>query len=244
MASAPALRLTLFDLDHTLLDGDSDVLWCDFLMDLGVLDRALFAPRNADMERQYRAGSVSVQDFCAFYVSTLAARSRAAWQPLRRRFLDEVVAPRIPAAAHALVQRHHDAGDLVVLTTATNRFITELTAAHLGISHLIATECETTGEGETAGFSGRPTGTLNMRNGKVTRLQDWLAVRRIVLQECESTLYSDSYNDLPLLTAVRKPVAVNPDARLAAVAADRGWPVLSLRLLPQDMGTAADAASR
>lgn len=224
------MKLTLFDLDHTLLDGDSDVLWCDFLMDAGVLDRGEFAARNADMERQYQAGTVSPQDFCAFYVSTLAARSRAAWQPLRRRFLDEVVAPRIPEAAFALVQRHHDAGDLVVLTTATNRFITELTAAHLGIAHLIATECETAGVGDGAGFTGRPTGTLNMREGKVTRLHDWLAARRIVLHECESTAYSDSYNDLALLSAVRRPVAVNPDARLAAVAADRGWPVISLRM--------------
>lgn len=224
------MKLTLFDLDHTLLDGDSDVLWCDFLMDAGVLDRAEFEPRNADMERQYKAGTVSPQDFCAFYVSTLATMSRAAWQPLRRRFVDEVVAPRIPEAAFALVQRHHDAGDLVVLTTATNRFITELTAAHLGISHLIATECETAGVGENAGFSGRPSGTLNMREGKVTRLHEWLTARRMVLHECESMAYSDSINDLPLLSAVRKPVAVNPDVRLAEVAAERGWPVISLKL--------------
>ncbi len=219
------LRLTLFDLDHTLLDGDSDVLWCEFLMDQGVLERSAFAARNADMERQYQAGTVSPADFCAFYVSTLAGLDRAAWQPYRRRFLDEVVAPRIPPAAHALVQRHSDAGDLVVLTTATNRFITELTAAHLGIANLIATECETEGDG----FSGRPTGTLNMREGKVTRLHAWLQARRIELAECESTAYSDSINDLPLLQAVRKPVAVNADAKLAALAAERGWPALSLR---------------
>ncbi|WP_395701132.1 HAD family hydrolase [Aquabacterium sp.] len=225
MAPAPALKLTLFDLDHTLLDGDSDVLWCQFLMDQGLLERSAFAARNADMERQYQAGTVSPADFCAFYVSTLAGCSREAWQPHRRRFLDEVVAPRIPPAAHALVQRHSDAGDLVVLTTATNRFITELTAAHLGIAHLIATECEAEGEG----FSGRPAGTLNMREGKVARLHEWLQARRIELRECESTAYSDSINDLPLLSAVRRPVAVNPDPRLAAVAADRGWPVLSLR---------------
>lgn len=218
------LRLTLFDLDHTLLNGDSDVLWCEFLMDQGLLDRADFAARNAEMARQYQAGSVSAQAFCAFYVGTLAGRSREAWQPWRRRFLDEVVAPRIPEAARALVQRHGEAGDLVVMTTATNRFITELTAAHLGIAHLIATECEAEGDG----FSGRPTGTLNMREGKVSRLHEWLAARRIELHECQSTLYSDSINDLPLLSAVRKPVAVDPDARLAVVCAERGWPVLSL----------------
>lgn len=229
MAPPPGLRLTLFDLDHTLLDGDSDQLWCGFLMDQGLLARERFEARNAEMERQYKAGTVSPAEFSAFYVSTLAGLSRAAWQPWRRRFLDEVVAPRIPAAAHALVQRHSAAGDLVVLTTATNRFITELTAAHLGIAHLIATECEAQGLGEAEGFSGQPCGTLNMREGKVERLQAWLAARRIELHECDSTAYSDSINDLPLLRAVRRPVAVNPDARLAAVAAECGWPVLSLR---------------
>ena len=123
------LRLTLFDLDHTLLEGDSDVLWCDFLIDQGLLDRATFEPRNAEMARQYRAGKVSTQAFCDFYVATLAGRSAKDWDPLRRKFLDTVVAPRIPPAAHALVQRHRDAGDLILLTTATNRFLTALTAA-------------------------------------------------------------------------------------------------------------------
>lgn len=203
------------------------MLWCEFLMDQGLLDRAAFAPRNAEMARQYQAGTVGAAEFCAFYVSTLSARSRADWQPWRRRFLDEVIAPRIAPGAPGLVQRHIDAGDLVVMTTATNRFITELTAAHLGLPHLIATECETTADGEH--FTGRPAGLLNMREGKVARLHAWLAPRRIELQECESTLYSDSINDLPLLQAVRRPVAVDPDARLAREAVERGWRVMSLR---------------
>ena len=220
------LPLTLFDLDHTLLDGDSDVLWCDFLLQRGELDRAAFEPRNQQMEREYRAGSVSPQVFCEFYVSTLAGRTRSQWEPLRRAFLDDVIAPRIGRAAHALVERHRGAGELVVLTTATNRFITELTAAHLGLPHLIATECETAADGR---FTGRIAGTLNMREGKVTRLQRWLSARRIDLRDCDTTFYSDSINDLPLLEAVRKPVAVNPDLRLAAEAAERGWTVLDLR---------------
>jgi HAD superfamily hydrolase (TIGR01490 family) len=220
------LPLTLFDLDHTLLDGDSDMLWCDFLMQRGELDRAAFEPRNQRMEREYRAGTVSPQAFCEFYVSTLAGRSRDQWEPLRREFLDTVVAPRLNSAAHALVERHRSAGELVVLTTATNRFITELTAAHLGLPHLIATECELGADGC---FTGRVAGTLNMREGKVARLHEWLAAQRIDLRDCETTFYSDSINDLPLLLAVRKPMAVNPDMRLAAEAAERGWPVLSLR---------------
>jgi len=178
------------------------------------------------MEREYRAGTVSPQAFCEFYVSTLAGRTRTQWEPLRREFLDTVVAPRIGAAAHELVARHRGAGDLVVLTTATNRYLTELTAAHLGLPHLIATECEVADDGR---FTGRIAGMLNMREGKVARLHDWLARQRVDLRDCESTFYSDSINDLPLLSAVRHPVAVNPDMRLAAVAAEHGWPVLQLR---------------
>ena len=126
----------------TLLDGDSDVLWCDFLIDRGVLDRNSFAARNAAMERDYKAGAVSTAAFSAFYISTLAGRTAVQWQALRVAFLQEVVAPRIGPRARALVREQQESGALVVLTTATNRFITELTAADLGMAHLIATECE------------------------------------------------------------------------------------------------------
>ena len=219
------IKLALFDLDHTLLDGDSDVLWCDFLIERGALDRATFGARNAQMALDYRAGSISTQAFCDFYVSTLAARTRREWEPLRSEFLAEVVAPRIGVSARKLVQRHVDAGDLVLLTTATNRFITELTAIHLDIEHLIATECELDAAGN---FSGRTIGTLNIREGKVERLNAWLQSRGIDWQDCDATFFSDSINDLPLLSAVQHAVAVNPDARLAAVAAQRGWPTIRL----------------
>lgn len=218
--------LACFDLDHTLLDGDSDVLWCEFLMDRGMLPRAEFEARNAAMERDYRAGTVSVQAFSEFYVGTLAGRAAAQWEPLRTAFLHEVVSPRIGAAARALVREQlQRPGALVVLTTATNRFITELTAQELGIEHLIATECERDDQGL---FTGRTTGTLNMREGKVTRLHAWLAERDLTLADCDSHAWSDSANDLPLLQAVDHAVAVHPDARLAAAAAQRGWPVLRL----------------
>jgi HAD superfamily hydrolase (TIGR01490 family) len=218
-------RLALFDLDHTLLDGDSDVLWCDFLIECGVLDRDAFGARNAQMEADYRAGSVSTQAFCDFYVSTLTVRTRRELEALRSEFLADVIAPRIGNAARALVQRHGDAGDLVLLTTATNRFITELTAIHLDIEHLIATECELD---EVGNFSGRTLGTLNMREGKIERLHSWLRSRGIDWAACDATFYSDSMNDLPLLAAVQHPVATNPEARLAAEAAQRGWPVVWL----------------
>jgi HAD superfamily hydrolase (TIGR01490 family) len=216
-------RLALFDLDHTLLHGDTDVLWCDFLMAQGVLQRAEFAVRNADMEARYRAGTVDAAAFAAFYLGTLAGRSAADWAPLRRRFIAEVVVPRIPPAALALVREHHAAGDLVVMTTATNRFLTEPTAAHFGIAHLLATEPE-----EVDGvFTGQAAGTLNMREGKVARLHTFLSGR--ALDGVHSTFYSDSVNDLPLLQAVTEPVAVDADAQLAAIARQRGWRSVTLR---------------
>lgn len=224
MSSEPP-RLTLFDLDHTLLSGDSDALWCEFLMDRGQLDRGAFEPRNRDMEARYRAGTVGAPEFCDFYVGTLAGRTPAEWEPLRRKFTADRIAPRLPAEAHELVRRHRQAGDLVVLTTATSRFLTEQTAALLGIEHLLATECEFDADGR---FTGRTSGTPNMREGKVQRLHDWLSARGQALPRFASTAYSDSANDLPLLQVVRTAVAVDPDPRLAAVAGQRGWRVLRL----------------
>ncbi len=219
------MKLTLFDLDHTLLDGDSDVLWCDFLIEQGILDSASFAARNADMDAHYRAGTVGVEEFANFYVGTLVGRTRAQWEPLRQEFLVSIIVPRIGHAALDLVDQHLEAGDLVVLTTATNRFITELTALYFGIEHLIATEPEV----QDDLFTGRTTGTLNMREGKVTRLHEWLTVTGHKLKHFDSTAYSDSINDLPLLQAVKRAVAVNPDARLHAEAQARRWTVLKLK---------------
>lgn len=227
--SALKPRLALFDLDHTLLEGDSDVLWCAYLMDMGMLDRASFAQRNAAMEREYRAGTVSTQVFSAFYIATLAGKTPAQWETTRQAFLHDVVAPRISAAARALVRQQQDDGALVVMTTATNRFITELTARDLHIEHLLATDCELAASGPQAGcFTGAPVGTLNMRDGKVTRLQAWLAGRGQKLVDFDSWAWSDSINDLPLLQAVDHPVATHPDPRLARIAAEYNWPVLHL----------------
>ena len=219
-------RLALFDLDHTLLSGDSDVLWCEFLMQRGLLDRTEFAARNQAMEDAYRAGTVATRDFCGFYVATLAGRTPAEWDPWRQAFVRECIAPRLPASAHALVRGHLDDGDTVVLTTATNRFITEPTAKHLGIEHLIGTECEIGPDGR---FTGALRGEPNMRDGKPLHLKAWLAARGQSLDDFDSVAYSDSMNDLPLLSAAGRAVAVDPDARLRAEAAARGWAVISLR---------------
>lgn len=217
-------RLALFDLDRTLLSGDSDELWCEFLSATGLLDRAEFGPRNADMVRRYADGSVGTREFCEFYVATLAGRTPAQWRPLCRRFLDQVIGPRIPPAARALVESHRQRGDTLLLTTATNRVITELTAIDLGIGHLIATEVELGPEGRC---TGRTHGTLNMRAGKVERLREWLAGRALApTLLTQAIFYSDSANDLALLEAVAEPVAVDPDRRLREHALAAGWPII------------------
>ncbi len=217
--------LALFDLDHTLLSGDSDALWCEFLMTEGVLARAAFEARNAEMARRYEEGSVAAREFCNFHVGTLAGRSPAEWQPVCERFVRSWVLPRIPASAQALVEQHRARGEQLVLTTATNRLLTEATARHLGIDTLIATEVEVVG----GVCTGRTAGLLNMREGKVTRLVEWLATQEQgVAALRHATFYSDSINDLPLLAAVGTPVAVDPDARLHAQALAQGWRVLTL----------------
>ena len=218
------VKLTLFDLDHTLLSGDSDVLWCDFLIDQGVLERERFAAGNTRLEARYKAGSVGLEELANFYVGTLAGRTPEDWEPLRQTFLASIIVPRIGCAAIELVNRHLDAGDLVVLTTATNRFLAELTAIYLRIEHLIATEPEI----RQGVFTGGTTGTLNMREGKVARLHEFLSACGHPLKNFKSTAYSDSINDLPLLQTVNRPVAVDPDARLRAKALARGWEIMEL----------------
>jgi HAD superfamily hydrolase (TIGR01490 family) len=216
------MRLALFDLDHTLLSGDSDVLWCDFLLAQGLLDEG-FRARNRHMAAAYTAGSVTPADYCNFYASTLAGHGENYWQPLRERFLQEVIRPRIPADARALLQQHRDAGHMLVLTTATNRVVSALTAIDLGVDHYLATEVEVI----DGLFTGRTQGVLNMRTGKVDRLRAWLQGQgqtEAVLKQ--AAFYTDSINDLPLLSVVRRPVVVDPDSRLESAALRKGWKVL------------------
>jgi HAD superfamily hydrolase (TIGR01490 family) len=216
------MRLALFDLDHTLLSGDSDVLWCDFLLLLGLLDSGFIA-RNRSMAAAYTAGSVTPADYCNFYASTLAGHGEAYWQPYRERFLKEVIRPRIPDDARTLLQRHRESGHTLVLTTATNRVVSALTAAELGVDHYLATEVEMI----DGLFTGRTLGVLNMRIGKVERLRAWLQQQgepETVLKQ--ATFYTDSINDLPLLSVVRRPVVVDPDPRLESAALRKSWQVL------------------
>jgi HAD superfamily hydrolase (TIGR01490 family) len=219
-------RLALFDLDGTLLAGDTDVLWCAFLVDEGILDRETFGAANREIAERYANGAIAADEFAAFYAATLAGRSAAAWAPLRERFVAAAIEPRIGVAARALVAQHRAAGDRLVLTTATNRFLTEPIAASLGIAELIATELDVDAAGA---FTGRTRGFVNMRGGKLARLSAWLAAQgRGDADLADATFYSDSINDLPLLSAVGRPVVVDPDARLDAEARRRGWPALRL----------------
>ena len=224
--SAPAgTRLALFDLDNTLLTGDTDVLWCDFLIAQGRLDAATFVAANADMEQRYQAGKATAAEFCAFYVSLLKGISHRDGVLLRQHFFNEWIRPRISDDARALVEKHRAAGDVLILTTATNRFTTELTAKDLSIEHLIAIETESIDDV----FTGGTVGVLNMREGKVIRLMQWLRERGWAESLMgEATFYSDSINDLPLLSAVANPVAVDPDAKLAREVEARGWAAIRL----------------
>lgn len=219
-------RLALFDLDNTLLTGDTDVLWCDFLIRHGRLDAAVFAAANTDMELRYQAGSASAEEFCAFYVSLLKGIARRDGETLRQHFFDDWIRPRISDDARALVEKHRSQGDVLILTTATNRFITELTALDLGIGHLIAIETESV----NGVFTGETVGVLNMCEGKLVRLAQWLEARNWPASLIkEAAFYSDSINDLPLLSAVADPVVVDPDLKLAQEAIARGWSIIKLR---------------
>jgi HAD superfamily hydrolase (TIGR01490 family) len=214
------MRLALFDLDHTLLDGDSDQLWCDFLIDKGMLDNAIFSAKNEAMARDYKTGAVNVQVFCEFYIGTLTLKTPVEWEPLRQEFLSDWVAPRLCAGGKAHIKSHQDNGDRVVMTTATNRFITELTAKHLGVQDLIATDPDM----QQGLFTGKTAGVLNMREGKVTRIKMWCKEQKIEWAQLETWGYSDSINDLPLLEAVTHATVTQGDVKLRAEAAKRGWP--------------------
>jgi HAD superfamily hydrolase (TIGR01490 family) len=219
------MHLALFDLDGTLLSGDSEALWCSFLIDEGLLDPS-FGWRSEEVSRHYVAGTVNPKEFCEFYASTVSGREASDLQPVRERFLCEIIRPRIPDDSRTLLQRHREAGHTLLLTTATNRVVSELTAADLGVDHYLCTELEQA-DGR---FTGRIAGPLNMRGGKVERLRRWLAETgqpESLLKEAH--FYTDSINDLALLSVVRQPTVVDPDARLESAALRKGWNILRLR---------------
>ena len=215
--------LAIFDLDETLIAGDSDFLWGQFLAELGVFDRATYQARNKEFDEQYRAGTLDLQEFLDFQLRPLSQYPRAQLDAWHAQYMAAKILPIIRPGARSLIARHRDAVEIII--TATNRFVTAPIAAELGLPNLLATELETV-DGR---FTGRSVGTPCFREGKITRLTEWLASRGERLEDYgESWFYSDSCNDIPLLTAVTRPVVVHPDDRLRAHAIEHGWPIVSL----------------
>lgn len=217
------MALAIFDLDNTLLAGDSDYLWGQFLVARGLVDGALYAQENERFYRDYREGTLDIHAFLRFALRPLRDHPRGLMEALRDEFLRERIAPIMLPAARALIEGHRVAGDTLLIITATNAFVTAPIAQAFGVPHLIATEPELRG----GVYTGEVVGTPAFREGKVSRLDDWLADRGQGL--AGSSFYSDSHNDLPLLLRVDHPVAVDPDPRLRAEADARGWPIVSLR---------------
>ena len=220
------MHLALFDLDHTLLDGDSDFEWAQFLISKGVLDREVQEARNQAFYEHYKAGTLDIFEFLDFQLAPLARHDRAELDAWHREFMTDWVAPMIGEAARALVRKHLDAKDLVAVVTATNSFVTGPIVRAFGIEHLIATIPAQ----ENGRFTGKARGTPAFKDGKVERVDAWLETLGLHLGGFErSWFYSDSLNDLPLLGRVTDPVAVDPDATLRAHAERAGWPIISLR---------------
>lgn len=218
------MRLALFDLDNTLLAGDSDFEWAQFLIEKGVVDREVYEARNKQFYDDYKNGTLDIHEFLAFQLKPLSRHARAQLDLWHSEYMERKVRPMMLEAASRLIERH--AGDLCAIVTATNSFVTRPIAAAYGVPNLIATEPEAV-DGE---FTGSPHGIPCFREGKVERLDAWLAARGQSLESFESSwFYSDSLNDLPLLGAVTNPVAVDPDPTLERHAANAGWPIISLR---------------
>jgi len=219
-------RLALFDLDNTLLTGDSDYEWGQFLVDRGVVEREAYEAQNRAYYEQYVAGTLDIHEYLGFALRPLADHAPGELERWHAEFMRARIAPMILPAARALVRRHLQAGELCAIITATNSFVTAPIAREFGVEHLIATEPEK----RNGRFTGRVAGTPCFRAGKLARLDEWLARLGRRLADFEaSTCYSDSHNDLPLLERVTRPVAVDPDDTLAREAARRGWERISLR---------------
>ncbi len=220
------MNLTLFDLDGTLLEIDSDHAFGEFMVRLGWADGDEFRRANDSFYAQYLAEALDVDAYIRFATSAWRERSAQEQAEASRRFIDEMIRPAIHDAARALLRRHVEAGDRVAIVTATNEFVTRPIATLFGVDELIATELQRDAEGRVTGaIQGVPA----YREGKVTRVQQWLAGQGLACEDFgRITFYSDSTNDLPLLERVSHPVATNPAPALERIAAERGWPILRL----------------
>ena len=221
------MHLALFDLDNTLLAGDSDYEWTQYLVSKGVLDRDTFERKNTEFFEQYKAGTLDIHEFLDFQLQSLANNPRASLDAWHAEFMATCIRPIISRQSRTLVQRHLDNGDLCAIVTATNSFVTGPIAREFGIPHLIATVPAQQG----GQFTGKPRGTPAFREGKVSRVEEWLETMGLWWGSFErSWFYSDSLNDLPLLSQVSDPIAVDPDITLRTHAERAGWTILNLHL--------------
>jgi HAD superfamily hydrolase (TIGR01490 family) len=219
-------NLALFDLDNTLLAGDSDYNWSLFLISEGLLDAKTHQDRNEQFYQDYKNGCLNITEFLAFQLKPLSEHSKQFLDELHVKYMDKVIRPMMTKKAQALVDEHKAAGDLCVVITATNSFVTKPIATAYGIEHLLGSDPEMVNGQYTGGVTGVPT----YKEGKVIRLNQWLEARGSKLSDYDvSYFYSDSHNDLPLMKLVTNPVAVDADETLTAYAKAQAWPAISLR---------------
>lgn len=216
------MALALFDLDNTLLNGDSDYQWGEFLVAKNRVNAEEYAAANARFYEDYKRGTLNIEEFCAFSFAPLAAHSMEELAALHAEFMQQYIIPIIRKKAQATIEKHRQQGDIPVIITATNSFITRPIATHLGIEQLLATEPKVVDGRYTTEIDGTPC----FQTGKVTRLKQWMQQHNHNLEG--SYFYSDSINDLPLLEVVDTPIVVAPDEKLKAVAQERNWQIADL----------------
>lgn len=222
------MNLALFDLDNTLLAGDSDFEWAQFLITKGVVDREIQEAKNIAFYDQYKEGTLDINEFLAFQLAPLTRHPRAELDAWHREFMDRHIRPLIGDKARELVRGHLADGDLCAVVTATNSFVTRPIVSEFGIPHLIGTVAAV--DVENGAFSGSPRGTPSFRDGKIERVESWLESLGLWWGSfAESFFYSDSHNDLPLMGKVTTPVAVDPDQTLHRHSSEMGWKIITLR---------------
>ena len=222
------MNLALFDLDNTLLAGDSDFEWAQFLISKGVVDREIQEAKNIEFYEHYKAGTLDIYEFLIFQLAPLTRHPRAELDAWHREYMDRHIRPIMTDKAKAVVARHLAAGDLCAIVTATNSFVTGPIAREFGIPHLIGTIPAV--NPENGAFSGGPRGTPSFQAGKITRVESWLESMGLWWGSFDdSYFYSDSHNDLPLMQKVKTPIAVDPDDKLRAHASQMGWKIITLR---------------
>ena len=220
------MNLAIFDLDNTLLNGDSDYNWSLFLIKKGILDQSIYEQQNEEFFKDYKTGSLDIDAYAEFQFKPLRENERFFLNDLRDEYVATIIRPMITEKAKDLVNEHRSQGDQLLIITATNSFITKPIAALFGIEELIGTDLEEINNQ----FTGKIKGVASFQEGKVTRLNQWLDNKHLTLAQFDKTFfYSDSKNDLPLLRIVSHPVAVNPDATLNTEAKKNNWPIMSLR---------------